>query len=298
MELLTTHPVLVLPDWEQPFTLHTDASTLAAGSILTQQVEGRDAPVGYASKRFSRAEANLSPNDREVLAALYSGKYFDTYLRHRQFVLITDCAAILWLFTSQNLSPKMYRWALIFMAYDIVLKWRSGTENVGPDALSRLLRKGPRGPDIDIDVSVTDDRQGPQGPVLEGVQLKTLAPPLVDTAQEEEAASQPQVDTVRVEVPDMVVVSPRRRQAGRHLPQRLGPYGDRQRRDGEPLGSFRASADAGRTGVSRPPRHNSFRAGTDLPQPQETKSHRHRVWCRRSLGGGERYPERDLHHRS
>ena len=57
-------------------------------------------------------------------------------------------------------------------------------------------------------MSVTDDRQGPQGPVLEGVQLKTLAPPLVDTAQEEEAASQPQVDTIRVEVPGMAVVSP------------------------------------------------------------------------------------------
>lgn len=35
---LTSHLVLTLPDWQLPFTLHTDASTLAARSVLTQRV--------------------------------------------------------------------------------------------------------------------------------------------------------------------------------------------------------------------------------------------------------------------
>ena len=54
---LTTHPVLVFPDWNQPLTLHTDASTLATGAVLTQEVDGgrRHGPVGYHNKRLSRA---------------------------------------------------------------------------------------------------------------------------------------------------------------------------------------------------------------------------------------------------
>ena len=48
IERLTTHPVLVLPDWTQPFTVHTDASTWATGAVLTQEVDGgsRQGPVG------------------------------------------------------------------------------------------------------------------------------------------------------------------------------------------------------------------------------------------------------------
>ena len=62
--------MLATADWERPFTLHTDASELAAGALLTRDVQGREAPLGYASHRFTRAEEKLSPNDREVLGIL------------------------------------------------------------------------------------------------------------------------------------------------------------------------------------------------------------------------------------
>ncbi|CAB1096262.1 unnamed protein product [Ectocarpus sp. CCAP 1310/34] len=46
---LISHPVLATSDWALPFTLHTDASKLAAGAVLTQAVEGRNAPLGSTS---------------------------------------------------------------------------------------------------------------------------------------------------------------------------------------------------------------------------------------------------------
>lgn len=176
---LTTHPVLATPDWQQPFTLHTDASELAAGAVLTQSIDGREAPLGYASHRFTRSEEKLSPNDREVLAVLYALDQFRTYLQHREFTLVTDCAALTWLFTSQHLSPKMHRWALRMNQYNIILKWRKGTDHTAPDALSRLRRKGSR--DVAIDTSFPDDDTSPMddkgasGPVLDGVPLRSLA---------------------------------------------------------------------------------------------------------------------------
>ena len=58
---LITHPVLAVPDWNLPFALHTDASELAAGAVLTQEVENREAPLGYASHRFTRTEEEALP---------------------------------------------------------------------------------------------------------------------------------------------------------------------------------------------------------------------------------------------
>ena len=181
IKALVTHPVLAAPDWSLPFTLHTDASELAAGAVLTQAIENREAPLGYASHRFARAEEKLSPNDREVLGVLYGIEQFRTYLQHRRFTLVTDCAALTWLFTSQNLSSKMHRWALRLMQFDIELKWRKGEDHTAPDALSRLRSRGP--PERPVDTSFPDDtsqpvsHQGPAGPVLDGVPLRTLAPP-------------------------------------------------------------------------------------------------------------------------
>lgn len=178
-----------MPDWLLPFTLHTDASELAAGAVLTQAVEGRETPLGYASPRFDRAEEKLSPNDREVLAILYVHDQFRMYLLHRKFTLITDCAALTWLFTSQHLSPKMHRWALRMMQFDMELKWRKGAEDTVPDALSRLWRKGPRDTPIntsflDDSTSPTDD-QGPSGPVSDGTRLQDLTRP--ESEQEDDA---------------------------------------------------------------------------------------------------------------
>ena len=68
------------------------------------------------------------------------------------------------------------------MAYDMVLKWRHGTENVGPDALSRLQRRSSQ--ELDGEAVVPGDsgeempQKEPAGTVLDGVPLQQWAPPL------------------------------------------------------------------------------------------------------------------------
>lgn len=99
-----------------------DASTMAAGAVLTQDTEGREVPLTYGGHRWSRAEANSSVNDGEVLAVIWALTHIRPYLLFKQFTLITDYSAILWLFVSQHLSSKMFRWAMKLAEFDMELK--------------------------------------------------------------------------------------------------------------------------------------------------------------------------------
>ena len=68
------------------------------------------------------------------------------------------------------------------MAYDVMIKWRRGTEDVCPDALSRLQRRSSQ--ELDGEAVVPSDsgeempQKEPAGTVLDGVPLQQLAPPL------------------------------------------------------------------------------------------------------------------------
>ena len=139
--------------------------------------------IAYASHRFSRTDSRREPTARECMAVLCGVGHYRHFLAGRRFNLITDCSALTWLFRSRNLSPKLHRWALRLAEYDRVLRWRSGTENLMPDALSRLPLHTDTEP-TDIDDSFPDDPSssapnhyvGPRGPTLYNIALADTPP--------------------------------------------------------------------------------------------------------------------------
>ena len=108
--------------------------------------------------------------------------HFRPFLTGRQFTLFSDCSALTWLFRSRDLDPQLYRWALLFTEFDMIMKWRPETSHPLPDALARLLRPGGSGDSIDD--SFPDDTSpgnatdyaGPSGPILDGQLLNDLEP--------------------------------------------------------------------------------------------------------------------------
>jgi hypothetical protein len=61
IQMVTSAPVLVFPDLEQPFELKVDVSTFAVGAILFQRDnQGRKRDVGYFSKALNPAEHNYN----------------------------------------------------------------------------------------------------------------------------------------------------------------------------------------------------------------------------------------------
>ena len=178
---LASPSVLAFPDPNRTFELHTDASTIGAGAVLRQPVGDAPGYIAFASHRFSRTDSKRGPTERECMGILWAIDHFRPYLAGREFKLVTDCSALTWLFRSRELCPKLHRWALRLMEYDIVLEWRAGLEHVLPDAFSRLPHMPT--PQDDIDDSFPDDftspgpaDESPQGPTLDGVRLAELPP--------------------------------------------------------------------------------------------------------------------------
>nr|GEX29276.1 reverse transcriptase domain-containing protein [Tanacetum cinerariifolium] len=68
---LTEAPILIAPNWDQPFELMYDASDYAIGAVLGQRIEKHFWPIHYASKKMNQAEANYTTTKKEMLAVAH-----------------------------------------------------------------------------------------------------------------------------------------------------------------------------------------------------------------------------------
>lgn len=87
---LASPPVLILPSFDLPFFISTDASNGAIGAVLSQIVNGQEHPIAYWSRQLQKAERNYSTLEREALAVVSAVKHFYPYLYGHTFTLLTD----------------------------------------------------------------------------------------------------------------------------------------------------------------------------------------------------------------
>ncbi|GJX89515.1 reverse transcriptase domain-containing protein [Tanacetum coccineum] len=77
---LTEAPILIAPDWNEPFELMCDASDFALGAVLGQRHEKHFRPIHYASKTMNEAESRYTTTEKEMLAVVYAFEKFQSYL--------------------------------------------------------------------------------------------------------------------------------------------------------------------------------------------------------------------------
>jgi hypothetical protein len=94
-ELLTTAPILKVPDMDADFLVCTDASKEGLGGVLMQ--DGR--VIAYISRKLRRHEENYATHDLELLAIVYALKVWRHYLIGRKFELKTDHCGLQHIFT-------------------------------------------------------------------------------------------------------------------------------------------------------------------------------------------------------
>lgn len=143
-QLLTTAPVLQLPDYSKPFVVDTDGSKAGLGAVLLQPAASNPkhlAPVAYASRKLSPAERNYDAHELELLALVFALKQWRHHLQGLQhFVCRTDNEALRWLFNrpSSDLGMRRARWLDFLSEFNFELFHIPGVANVVADALSRM----------------------------------------------------------------------------------------------------------------------------------------------------------------
>ena len=138
-DLLTSAPVLALPDLSKPFQVIADASLMGTGAVLMQ--EGR--PVAFYSHKFGTAEKNYATGDQELLAIILALKEWRCYLEGAVKVeLVSDHQPICYLKDLPMMSRRQARW-LEFVTSHFDFEWKhiAGRSNVA-DPISRTVPIG------------------------------------------------------------------------------------------------------------------------------------------------------------
>ena len=73
---LNSPSVLAFPDFDQPFFVETDASSVVVGAVLAQRKEEKRVhPIKYVCCTMISAERKYSAYERETLAVIFALKH-------------------------------------------------------------------------------------------------------------------------------------------------------------------------------------------------------------------------------
>lgn len=138
--LLSCEPVLVAPDFSQPFCLVVDASNVGAGH------DGLERTMAYFSRKCNHQQKNYCTIEKEVLALVLAVQHFEIYASSvaGDVLVYIDHNPLTFLASFQRSNAFE---SLVLQPYSLKVKHMTGKENVITDAHSRsgalICVKGP-----------------------------------------------------------------------------------------------------------------------------------------------------------
>jgi len=140
-QALATAPILAFPNFDQPFTVQSDASAQAIGSVLLQEdqedITRIMKPVAFSSRKLTATEKRYSATERELLAVTSAYKDFKTFLLDRHIIFVTDHEPLVTLSKLKNADGRLARLMYELVDVDYEFKYLPGIKNHLPDFLSR-----------------------------------------------------------------------------------------------------------------------------------------------------------------
>jgi hypothetical protein len=140
-ELVTSAPVLILPNNNLPFRLEADGSGIAMGAVLSQQQVNDNAwhPVAFLSKALNPVERNYEIHDTEMLAIIRGLEEWRHYLKgaRHPVEIWTDHKNLEYFQVTQKLNCRQARWSLYLSRFNFTLHHKPGRSMGKPNALSR-----------------------------------------------------------------------------------------------------------------------------------------------------------------
>ena len=138
-ESLSSASILSYPDFDLPFEVHTDASSVGLGAVLYQLQQGKYRVIAYASRGLNKSESHYPAHKLEFLSLKWAvTEKFQEYLYGKKFTVITDNNPLTYVLTTAKLDATGHRWVAALAAFDFDIHYRPGRNNADADALSRL----------------------------------------------------------------------------------------------------------------------------------------------------------------
>nr|GEU87799.1 reverse transcriptase domain-containing protein [Tanacetum cinerariifolium] len=73
-----------------------------------------------------------------MLAVVYAFEKFRPYLVLSKSIVYTDHLTLKYLLSKKDAKPRLIRWVLLLLEFNIIIRDKKGTENLATDNLSRL----------------------------------------------------------------------------------------------------------------------------------------------------------------
>ncbi|CAJ2656973.1 unnamed protein product [Trifolium pratense] len=118
--IMTSPPVLLLPNFEIPFEVECDTAGRGLVAVLMQQKQ----PIAFFSKALSEGNLAKSVYEKELMTLVLCIQHLKHFLQQRVS------------------SPDQQCWLAKLLGYQFEVKYKPGTENRAADALSRCFDVG------------------------------------------------------------------------------------------------------------------------------------------------------------
>ncbi|KAJ9555024.1 hypothetical protein OSB04_009638 [Centaurea solstitialis] len=132
-EVLSTAPVLKLPDFSAEFVIETDASGTGVGAVLMQNEQ----PIAYYSQVLGTRARQKSAYEKELMAVVFAVKKWRPYLLGNHFTVRSDQQSLKFLLEQRVVEPEYQHWMSKLMGYNFSIVYKPGSANKAADALSR-----------------------------------------------------------------------------------------------------------------------------------------------------------------
>ncbi|GKB27346.1 reverse transcriptase domain-containing protein [Tanacetum coccineum] len=85
-----------------------------------------------------RSTENYTATEKELVAVVFAFEKFCQYLVLSKTIIFTNHSTLRYLFTKQDAKPRLIRWILLLLEFDIEIRDKKGAENLAADHLARL----------------------------------------------------------------------------------------------------------------------------------------------------------------
>ncbi|RDY07947.1 Retrovirus-related Pol polyprotein from transposon 17.6, partial [Mucuna pruriens] len=107
-----------------------DASNLALGTVLGQQVGKHSHVIAYASCTLDSTQANYTTIENELLDIVFALDKFRFYLLDSKIVVFSDHATLKLLLKKSDVELRLIRWMLLLQEFDIEIRDKSREPNI------------------------------------------------------------------------------------------------------------------------------------------------------------------------